>query len=92
MWRAPKGTTEDQFEAIVVALNFEEDHKEEWPEYVKARLVVDRALMDGRNLALFDRLVSDREFEIESDNAGIVVAHRVARGPRIDPESFGLGP
>ena len=55
-------------------------------------LVVDRALMDGRNLALFDRLVSDREFEIESDNAGIVVAHRVARGPRIDPESFGLGP
>lgn len=42
VWQAPAGTTEDQFEAIVVALNFEPDHKEDWPEYVKARLVVDR--------------------------------------------------
>lgn len=42
VWQAPEGTTEDQFEAIVVALNFEPDHKEDWPEYVKARLVVDR--------------------------------------------------
>jgi hypothetical protein len=42
VWQAPAGTTPDQFEAIVVALNFESDHKEEWPEYVKARLVVDR--------------------------------------------------
>jgi hypothetical protein len=42
VWQAPEGTTEDQFEAIVVALNFEPDHKEDWPEYVKARLVVER--------------------------------------------------
>lgn len=42
VWQAPEGTTDDQFEAIVVALNFEPDHKEDWPEYVKARLVVDR--------------------------------------------------
>lgn len=42
VWQAPQGTTPDQFEAIVVALNFEPDHKEDWPEYVKARLVVDR--------------------------------------------------
>jgi hypothetical protein len=42
VWQAPEGTTEDQFEAIVVALNFEPDHKEEWPEYVKARLVCER--------------------------------------------------
>lgn len=41
VWRAPKGTTRDQFDAIVVALNFEEDHKEPWPEFIKARLVVD---------------------------------------------------
>jgi hypothetical protein len=49
VWRAPEGTTEDQFEAIVVALNFEEEHKEAWPEYVKARLVVERyrTLRDG---------------------------------------------
>jgi len=42
VWQAPEGTTEDQFDAIVVALNFEDDHKIEWPEYVKARLVVNR--------------------------------------------------
>jgi len=49
VWRAPEGTSEDQFEAIVVALNFEEEHKEPWPEYVKARLVVERyrTLRDG---------------------------------------------
>jgi hypothetical protein len=40
VWRAPKETTDDQFEAIVVAQNFESDHKEEWDEYIKARLVV----------------------------------------------------
>lgn len=40
VWVAPPGTTEDQFEAIIVALNFEDDLKEKWPEFVKARLVV----------------------------------------------------
>lgn len=42
VWRAPEGTTDDQFEAVVVALNFEEDHKIEWEEYIKARLVHER--------------------------------------------------
>ena len=42
VWQAPDGTTNDQFEAIVVALNFEPEHKEPWPEYVKARRVVER--------------------------------------------------
>lgn len=41
VWQAPKNTTDDQFDAIVVAQNFESDHKEDWPEYIKARLVVD---------------------------------------------------
>jgi hypothetical protein len=40
VWVAPIGTTPDQFDAIVVALNFEDDLKEKWPEFVKARLVV----------------------------------------------------
>jgi hypothetical protein len=40
VWVAPPETTEDQFDAIVVALNFEDDLKEKWPEFVKARLVV----------------------------------------------------
>ena len=55
-------------------------------------LVLNRALMDGRNLALFDRLVSDGEFHIDSDREGIVIAHRVDHGQRVDPSSFGLGP
>lgn len=42
VWQAPEGTTEDQFETMVMALNFEDDHKEPWPEYVKGRLVVAR--------------------------------------------------
>jgi hypothetical protein len=41
VWRAPANTTRDQFEAIVVSRNFESDHKEPWPEYVKGKLVVD---------------------------------------------------
>ncbi|MCZ7421917.1 hypothetical protein O7605_20670 [Verrucosispora sp. WMMA2121] len=41
VWVAPPGTTPDQFDAVVVALNFEDDLKEKWPEFVKARLVVD---------------------------------------------------
>lgn len=40
VWVAPPGTTQDQFDAVVVALNFEDDLKQTWPEYVKARMVV----------------------------------------------------
>jgi hypothetical protein len=40
VWRAPDGTTEDQFDAIVVSRNFESDYKEPWPEFIKGRLVV----------------------------------------------------
>jgi len=55
-------------------------------------LVLNRALVDGRNLDLFNRLVADGEFTIVSDHEGVVVAERVAHGPRIDPESFGPSP
>lgn len=41
VWVAPPGTTEDLLEAVVVALNFEPDLRKEWPEYIKARLVVE---------------------------------------------------
>lgn len=41
VWQAPKDTTEDEFDAIVVALNFEKDLKVPWEEYIKARLVTD---------------------------------------------------
>lgn len=42
VWRCPKGTTKDQIEAIVVALNFEPELKVPWPEYIKARLVAEK--------------------------------------------------
>jgi hypothetical protein len=41
VWRCPKNTTKDEIEAIVVSLNFEEDLKRPWPEYIKARLVAE---------------------------------------------------
>lgn len=50
VWRAPKNTTDDQFEAIVVSRNFESDHKEPWPEYIKGQLVVDEFDMRRRQI------------------------------------------
>lgn len=49
VWQAPQDVTPEQLNAIVVALNFEEDHKRAWPEFVKARLVVDefRSRIEG---------------------------------------------
>lgn len=39
VWKLEPKATDDQIEAVVVALNFEPDLKEPWPEYVKARRV-----------------------------------------------------
>ena len=50
VWVAPPGTTDDQFEAIIVALNFEDDLKEKWPEFVKARLVVNEYRQQRNNV------------------------------------------
>jgi hypothetical protein len=52
-------------------------------------LVLDRALVQGRNLALFDRLVSSGEFRVTWDHDNVVEARRVRQGQRVDPESFG---
>lgn len=41
VWQTLPDTTGDQLDAVVLSLNFEEDYKEKWPEYVKARLVAD---------------------------------------------------
>lgn len=79
VWQAPKGTTDDQFEAIVVAQNFEKDHKEEWDEYIKARLVVGEH--DLRREGFKGRLTTSDTKRIKEDVAerfGIPVA-RVTR-------------
>ncbi len=67
VWRAPMGTTDDQFDAVVVALNFESDHKEEWAEYIKARLVVEQ--YDARREALRGRVTTADIKRIKTDVA-----------------------
>ncbi|MDQ1638307.1 MAG: hypothetical protein QOF62_1646 [Pyrinomonadaceae bacterium] len=38
-WQLTEHTTDEQREAVVVSLNFEDDCKEPWPDYVRARKV-----------------------------------------------------
>lgn len=39
VWQLTEHATEADREAVIVSLNFEPDHKQDWPEYVKARKV-----------------------------------------------------
>ena len=39
VWQLTEHATPDDRTAVVVSLNFEPDHKQQWPEYVKARRV-----------------------------------------------------
>ena len=41
VWQLTEHTTPDECDAVVIALNFEDDCKQKWPEYVKARKVYD---------------------------------------------------
>lgn len=41
VWQLTEHSTPDDEEAVIVSLNFEDDHKQKWPEYVKARKVYD---------------------------------------------------
>jgi len=52
-------------------------------------LVLDRQLLGGRNLALLNKLVSDGEFRVVWERDGIVVAHRMRPGTRVDLKSLG---
>ena len=42
VWQLTEHATDDDREAVIVSLNFEPDHKQEWPEYVKARKVYEQ--------------------------------------------------
>ncbi|MCY3820681.1 MAG: hypothetical protein OXH52_15185 [Gammaproteobacteria bacterium] len=39
VWQLTDHATEQDREAVIVSLNFEPDHKQDWPEYVKAQKV-----------------------------------------------------
>jgi hypothetical protein len=41
VWQLTEHSTPDDEDAVIVSLNFEDDHKQAWPEYVKARKVFD---------------------------------------------------
>lgn len=41
VWQLTDHATPSDEDAIIVSLNFEDDHKQPWPEYVKARKVYD---------------------------------------------------
>lgn len=41
IWQLTEHSTPEDEEAVIVSLNFEDDHKQAWPEYVKARKVFD---------------------------------------------------
>lgn len=75
VWQAPKGTTPDQINSIVVALNFEKDLKEPWPEYIRAKQVFEEfekrkevalALDKDADLVAIRRIVG-RKFGIRTD-------------------------
>lgn len=70
VWVTPN-TTDDVIDSIVVALNFEPDHKQEWEEYVKARLVVRRykSSLDAR-VAAGERFTPSLDKRVKVDVAG----------------------
>ncbi|EOA04725.1 hypothetical protein HFRIS_011238 [Herbaspirillum frisingense GSF30] len=64
VWRLTEHSDEDDEQAIIVSLNFENDHKQEWPEYVKARKV---HLEWESALALDPTAGSSRQLQIRRD-------------------------
>lgn len=65
VWQLTEHSTPDDEDAVIVSLNFEDDHKQAWPEYVKARKVFDEyesALhLEG------GRVPADRQREIKRE-------------------------
>jgi hypothetical protein len=60
VWQTDQHATKDQIEAIVTSLNFGEDFKLPWPEYVRARQVYD-AYVDLRDIEASRRTLTDRD-------------------------------
>jgi hypothetical protein len=64
VWQLTEHATEADETAVIVSLNFENDHKQPWPEYVKARKVYD----DWRAaLALEPTCNQKRQLEIKKE-------------------------
>lgn len=77
VWQLTEHATSDDRNAVVVASNFEPDHKMEWPEYVKAKKVYQEW---QTRLALEQRAPGrKRETEMKKD-----LSMDFALGPRTD--------
>lgn len=79
VWQTLPETTDDQMDAIVLSLNFEDDYKEKWPEYVKARMVAKE--FRGR-IDVLDKLPSankSREIRAEVANKFAIKPAEVTR-------------
>lgn len=60
VWQTDEHATRDQIGAVVRSLNFGDDHKLPWPEYVRAREVYD-AFVYKRDLEESQRTLSERD-------------------------------
>jgi hypothetical protein len=60
VWQTGEHATRDQIDAIVTSLNFGDDFKLPWPEYVRARQVYD-AYIDRRDLEASRHLLAERD-------------------------------
>jgi len=69
VWQGTENTTDEQINSIVVALNFEKELKQPWPEYVRAKQVFDE----------FDRAL---ELALRTDKSPDVVKIRREVGKR----------
>lgn len=73
VWQLTEHATDEDREAVIVSLNFEPDHKQDWPEYVKARKVYEEW---QARLAREPRAASARQSAIKRE-----VSKKFALGP-----------
>jgi hypothetical protein len=76
VWQLTDHATDDDREAVIVSLNFEPDHKQDWPEYVKARKVYEEW---QARLARERRAGGARQNEIKRE-----ISKKFALGPGTD--------
>lgn len=73
VWQLTEHATADDRESVIVSLNFEPDHKQEWPEYVKARKIY---VEWAAALARDPKAGATRQHQIKRE-----LSHKFALGP-----------
>ncbi len=73
VWQLTEHATDEDRESVIVSLNFEPDHKQDWPEYVKARKIYEDW---AAALAREPRAGASRQQEIKRE-----ISKKFALGP-----------